>query len=366
MKHQLKRNICKRLLTLLNTSSLISLVLVSGCDDKQALTVPEPKPRPVKVMVISEGINFVERDFPATVRAAERIELSFEVAGKIIKLPAQEGQLLEKGALVAQLDERDFRSTFNEAKARFTNAAGNFNRAKDLLEKKFISPAEYDRLQSNMEVSRAQMEKAEKALNSTQLLAPFTGRIATRHVENFQEIQAKQSIVSLQGSDILELVVNVHERIMATVRNAQSEVDIKAEFDGLPGKLYDLTIKEFSTQADPITQTFRFVLQMPRPKEGNILPGMTATVKAKRRQADSVPTYILPTSAIASDPSGQPQVWLVEVNSVQPQAVTLGDLVGKQQVFVKQGIKAEDVVVIAGISKLRKDMKVRPVTKVAF
>lgn len=360
-------NPCKPVTTLFRCMMLLFVAIAfTGCGDSTEFTAPEPKPRPVKAITLSESGDNTTRTFPATVRAADRIDLSFEVSGKIIKLPVQEGELLDKGALVAQLDQRDFISTVNEARARFTNAKGNFNRAEDLLEKKFISPAEYDKLKSDMEVARAQMEKAEKALESTTLVTPFKGRIAVRHVENFQEILAKETIVSLQGSDFLELVVNVPERIMATVTNVREDASITAQFDALPNKQFDVTIKEYSTQADPITQTFRFVLQMPRPNEGNILPGMTATVMAKRKTEGGRIHFVLPTSAIAYNPAGEPSVWLVENNLSKRVAVTLGELIGQDKISVESGVNPGNVVIVAGTSKLREGMKVRPIDKVSF
>lgn len=348
------------------TSLAVVVILFTGCSENVEPIAPELKPRPVKVVSIASGDELDSRTYPASVRAAERIDLSFEVPGKIIKLPAQEGQLLEKGALVAQLDQRDFRSTADEARARYNNAAANFQRAKDLLEKKFISPAEYDRLKSNMQVTKAQMEKAEKALESTKLIAPFSGRIAVRHVENYQEIQAKQTIVSLQGSDFLELVVYVPERIMATVKDVRKDATVKAQFDALPGKSFDVTIKEYSTQADPVTQTFRFVLQMPRPADSNILPGMTAKVIATRTNRPEALDFVLPTSAIAADEAGNTNVWLVEDNKTKRQPVTLGNLIGEDKVSILKGLSPGNVIVVAGVSKLREGMSVRPIEKVEF
>ena len=74
-------------------------LLVGGCGKKE----PEVKEivRPVKMMIIGAGAGSGTREYPGQVRAAEEIQLSFEVPGRIIELHAREGQATSRGALVA-------------------------------------------------------------------------------------------------------------------------------------------------------------------------------------------------------------------------------------------------------------------------
>ena len=114
-------------------------------------------------------------------------------------------------------------------------------------------------------------------MTDSQLIAPFSGVISKRYVENFTDVLAKQDIVGLQDNSSLEIIVDAPERLVMRARGDIRKLDMKARFDAVPGRSFELEVKEFATEADPVTQSFQYVFVMPKPEGINILPGMTAT-----------------------------------------------------------------------------------------
>lgn len=350
-------------------TSFISFCLI-GCSErpqevKQVI-------RPVKTMVVGGASSDFQRTFTASVRASDRVELAFQVPGKLIELPVKKGENVEQGDLIGRLDPRDYKSNLQSAQAEYDKALANFKRGDELVEKGFISRTDYDRLRARRDVTAAELDKAKKALDDTSLKAPFGGVVAQRFVENFTEVRAKQKIISLQDTSLLELVIYVPEHIVAMMRQGGArDVKLYATFAAIPGEEYPLTIKEFSTQADAKTQTFEYVLTMPRPDGRNILPGMTANVYAARTDIDEnqMPASVtIPAIAVFADEKSQPHVWIIKQpeNTAHARKVATGKLSGTDQIEILDGIKAGELIAIAGVGQLREGMQVRPVDRIEY
>jgi RND family efflux transporter MFP subunit len=339
---------------------LLPLVVLSGCKDKQEVEKVEPI-KPVKLMSVQSGQQEMQMSLPGKVRAAKRSELSFKVSGPLQELPIEEGQVVKKGDLVAQILKRDFETAVSEARARELEAEQQYNRYKELYAKRQVSKADFDRYRASRDVARAQLADARNALKDTSLVAPFDGVIAKRYVENFQKVTEKEPIAYLQLIDELEILVDVPELLMAQFKLAGSAT-ITAEFESTPGNEYELSVKEYSTDADPATQTYQMVLAMAQPEEANILPGMTAKVTVLAGDGVAKTTILIPAIAVLNDPDGSEYVWVFdrESKTVSKTKVSIGPLEGSKNVAVTEGLEGGEEIVIAGVTKLQEGTQVRP------
>ncbi len=352
--------------------TLTTLFIMTGCSK-----APEPAPvdvvRPVKVMTLESFGGSFKRKFPGRVQASERLEMAFQVGGKLNKLNAKKGDTVKKGDLLAQLDLRDFRSTVHAAQASFDESKSNFERAKELIKDGFISKSDYDRVKANFERATSDLEKASKALDDATLKAPFSGQVAQRFVENFEEIKPGQPILRLQDVTTLEIIVDAPERLIAQRRQQiPANLKISVRFDAAPNKEIPLKLKEFSTIADPKTQTFEYVMVLQeRPKGINILPGMTATVSLIRpplQEEDTPQVFTIPALSVFANSAGESQVWIIdnETNTAQARTVVTGSLTGTDSIQILSGLTPGETIAIAGVSQIRDGMTVRPVTEIQF
>ncbi|MCK5248479.1 MAG: efflux RND transporter periplasmic adaptor subunit, partial [Spirochaetaceae bacterium] len=155
----------------------------------------EPPIRPVKTMLIQDTPAQFRRVFPGNLQASETADLSFLVGGDLNELPVLEGDRLQKGDLIASLDARDARSAFDAAQADLTLAKAELERNQILFDEELISEAEFDIKRRTFDVSLAAYRIASKAVEDTRITAPFDGVVARRFVDNFEKLQAGQSIV---------------------------------------------------------------------------------------------------------------------------------------------------------------------------
>ncbi len=102
---------------------------------------------------------------------------------------------------------------------------------------------------------------------------------------------------------------------------------------------------------------------MPQPEGINILPGMTANVVVIRSAGvDRNDFIIIPTAAVFAGEAGASHVWVfnAETREVQRRKITTGGLTGTESIRVTVGLKAGETIAVAGVTRLREGMKVRP------
>lgn len=331
---------------------------LAGCGDPP----PPPKAevvRPAKTMTLQSGTGGAERSFPGVVRAAQRAKLAFNVRGTLKELTVEEGQFVEEGTLIARLDSSDYDSRVAGEKAKFGQATAEAARAQELYAGNVISLADYQAAQTMVDVTRAGLNSARKTLSDTRLLAPFSGRISRKYLENFQQVQAKQAIVDLQDVNTLELVVDLPER---TIGEAKLYSNFVAVFDGLSEEQYPVAFKAIGTEADPRTRTFPLTLSLPGLDGIKVLPGMTASVRATRSAsvATEDPGFLVPSGAVFADENGVSYVWKVDTDAmtVHRVTVTLGPLQGPD-IAVLDGVADGETIATAGVHSMREGMKIK-------
>uniref|UniRef100_UPI002B25142E biotin/lipoyl-binding protein n=1 Tax=Rheinheimera pleomorphica TaxID=2703963 RepID=UPI002B25142E len=99
--------------------------------------------------------------------------------------------MVEKGELLARLDDTDFKLKLDQAKARFELAHTQLVRAEQLIEQKLVSQAVFDEAKAQLQVAQADLATAETALSYTRLEAPFAGNISRLLVENHENVAAQ-------------------------------------------------------------------------------------------------------------------------------------------------------------------------------
>ena len=211
---------------------------------------------------------------------------------------------------------------------------------------------------------RTQLQSAIDTLSDATLRAPFDGIIAKRSVDNFANVQAKDAIATLQKLATLDLTFAVPGPDVPQLAARKVTMTSVVVLDSLPGQSYKAELVEFSTEADPATQTYRARMSISPPEGTVILPGMAGQVVLTDSDTNGTGLAV-PLRAVTSAPDGAAFVWLVSQpdNKVTKRPITTGTASGGN-VLVSDGLKAGDVLVVAGLSSLEESMVVRPITKI--
>lgn len=346
---------------------IISLgFLLSACDTTEQITEP-PVIRPVKLFQVTDQHAASLRQFPAVVEPTKWANLTFRVSGKLIELSGRPSNNVQRGELLARLDDTDFILRLDQASARFELAQAQFDRAKMLIEQKLVSQAQFDETKAQLQVAKADYSAAKTALSYTRLEAPFAGTVSRLLVENHENVAAQQPIMELQVRDHVDVVIQVPEDVISKVRS-ESDYQPEVVFDSHPAYRYRAKLREWDSRADLSTNSYKVVFSMKTPEEFNVLSGMTANVIVDMSQISRVSNLALyvPATAIfmpdVEDLASQKSyVWLYDKQQgiVTQQLVTIGELTNAG-VAITSGIKVGDTIVSAGVQQLTEGQQVRP------
>jgi len=295
------------------------------------------------------------------------------VPGQLKELPVREGDVVEEGQVLARLDPTDFEIALEDRRAAFENTQRNFRRAAELIDSGSISRLDYDRMEAEFRSARASLAQAEANLNYATLRAPFRGRVARRYVDNFEEVLAKQRVLYLQDTDMLDVIIAMPESVVRSVTvndgdltrepatdRAAADVRAMVSFEDHSDISYALRIKEVSTRADADTQTFAVTFTMPQPDEFTVLPGMTAQVDVDFTDILTRDTATwVPAPAVQADARLEARVFVLDPETMQVRGrpVTVGRLAG-DMIEVLDGLEGGEEIVAVGAAYLADGMRV--------
>ncbi len=324
--------------------------------------------RPLKTTVVGERVEALKGRYPGRVKAAQRVEMGFEVPGTLAEKLVRKGERVAEGQELARLDARDFQNELNAAAANLERAQAYRERMRRAAAKNAVSQQELDDAEAAFEIAQAQLNIKQKALEDTVLKASFDGIVADTYVSNFQNVQAKEPVLSLQDLSSLEIEVSVPEqRIAAATRGETQELRYEAVFDFFPDLTFPVELKEFSTEADPVTQTFAATFSLQLPEKEMVLPGMAATVLEYAASASPAAAIRLPLDLVPTASSGGYFVWRLRDQSdgtavVERAPVEVGTLSG-DEIEIVGGVETGERIAGAGVNLLREGQVVRPIKR---
>ena len=331
------------------------VLLVIACDGPPK----DPPIRPVRSMVVADAPEFEDLWWPGRAQAAQELELSFEVAGKLVELSIKEGDEVTEGTVMARVDPRDFEAALRRARAELgraqallerVRAAGRAVAAQDLTDAR----ARYDQALAQVEIQR-------KAVEDTQIVAPFAGIVARTYFDNFQNVRREEPVIRFLDVSTLEMVIQIPEDGITLLDRVESG---RVRFDAFPGVEIPAEISEVSREASRATRTYPVTLTFEPTIDAPVQPGMAgeASGEVVDRTGVEEGSIEIPIAAVFPDEGSSSQqsfVWVIDEASgtvsrraVEPRGFTEdGILVG--------GLVAGDRIATAGTHVLRDGQKVR-------
>lgn len=342
---------------------ILSLYFITGCsdkDDSENMSV-QTVSKPAKLLTIEDTTTEQYLRYPATVKPQKSTDLSFEVSGVVKEVLVTESQRVNEGDVIAILDSRDIKESYNAALSQFNIANKEYERTLKLMGTNAIAKNELDKRRSEKEVAETQLKTAKKALDDTTLKAPFSCLVAQLNLEEKQLVQAGSTAVSIIADGLMEATINLPASVIATAK-PKSAADTLAfvTFAFEPSQKLPAVFQEANLNADATSQTYQVKFAFKSPDNLNILPGMNATVWFK----DPTSTFNdknliqIPLSAIGID-NEKSFVWRVnpETSTVSKQFITL-EKSASTKAIIKEGLTVGDVIVTAGIASLYEGIQV--------
>lgn len=337
---------------------------------------PSEPVRSVKLMTVSTGSLSGAVEFVGDVRARSESRLGFRVGGKLLQRPAEVGQRVKAGDLLAQLDAQDLALSSQAAQAQVSAAqtqrdlaAADLKRFEDLRAQGFVSGAEIERRQAALQAAEASLRQARaqgavqgNQAGYTRLLADGPGVVLAVEAEVGQVVATGAPVVRLARDGARDVVIAVPEDYVARLRPGQAaQVRLwAASAGGTPATPLSAVVREVAASADPATRTYQVKLALPDGTPVSL--GATAYVTMAPAGGAAPAVIKLPTSALMRSDAGAAEgtsVWVFDAASstVQPRPVGVAAADGNE-VVITSGLQPGDEVVAAGVHVLSPGQKV--------
>jgi membrane fusion protein, multidrug efflux system len=232
-----------------------------------------------------------------SIEALEDATISAETSGRILSI-SDRGQRVNRGDVIAQLDDRVIRAQYEAAKTGYELAEDTFNRLEALYADSIISTQDYRSARSQRDQARSQLDQAEKQLRDSNIEAPFSGRVEERMVRTGELLNPGQPVVRLVNTDRVRVLAGIPERYSGEI-NEGSDTIIYLRSMG--GETVSGQISYAGNVIDPDTRTYTVEIELENPGE-RIKPDMVVDLQVKRTTLEGA--IIVPRTAVLRDEEG--------------------------------------------------------------
>jgi RND family efflux transporter MFP subunit len=357
---------------------------LAGCSEQK----PPPAAAAAPPVTVAQPVKRTVTDwdeFTGRFDAVEEVQVRARVGGYVTSVEFQDGAIVHQGDLLYVIDPRPFEAVADQAegqladaKAKIELAKREFDRAATLNKTEAVSDSIVDQRRQALQSAQAaaiQAEGIQKAaklnVEFTHVLAPITGRVSRHLVSAGNLVQGSDtgastlltSIVTLDPIyiyfDMDEATYQKNSRLWfegkrPSSRDTANPVQVTLTGETKPS--HDGTVNFLDNRLDVSTGTLRS-RALVKNTDLSILPGQFGRV----RLIGSSPyeALLIPDAAIATDQSRKIVFVVKPDDTVEARAVVLGPLDDGLRV-IREGLKAEDRVIVDGIQRARVGAKVSP------
>jgi RND family efflux transporter MFP subunit len=293
--------------------------------------------------------------FAGRVEAGDSAQLAFRVAGQIRHLNVHMGEVVEQGAVLAELDPTDYLLNLEAREAEYEVARLAAERSRSLHRRQLISEDQFDTAQTRLATTRARLEQAREQLSYSKLIAPFEGNVAFTYAMPSEVVAAQQPVLTLQDTRTLDIRFNLPPRYQPLL-SGDTPASFKVEFDLMPGVLHQARFQEVSLQPDRDTNSYRVTLVVDDPEDFTLRPGMSVSVRLYHVSFQAG-RWALPEEALFDRSGTTAHVWRIDADEqrVHKTAITLDE-----SGYLLEGLAPGDRIVAAGVARLSEGQVVQP------
>jgi membrane fusion protein (multidrug efflux system) len=342
-----------------------------GCagEEEQNQESTEKQATPVSMATVETRTLEETIQAVGSLRADRTVQVSPEIAGRVESVEFEEGDTVNKGDTLAQLDDDKLRQQYEsarhfleEARASLRNARRTLERNKRLREQDAISDQQFDDSQEAFESAQARMRRLEaqvaearENLEDAAIRAPFDGSIGSREVDAGNYVQPGTPLTTLYKLDPLEVRFTVAERFAGRVRKKQSvNIHVTAYSDtSFTGEVHFVSpsVRE---------QTRDLLIKARLPNESyQLKPGMFGRVQLITETLTDRP--VVPAESLVATQDGY-IVFGVENGTARRTPVEIG-LRQPGWVEIREGVSPGDSIISSGHLSVSDGSQVRPINE---
>lgn len=350
--------------------SVLALVL-SACSRAESHAGAEPAPLLVETMQV-EGLDQYEvrRIFSGTVRSGRASQLGFERPGMVAKVFVEEGDVVKEGQLIARLDTAQLRAArrrvsagLKEAQAGVGISTLTADRLAHLADEQYISRQSADEARFGLQAAeakrlelRAALAQIDVDLDKSKLVAPFSGIVSARLVDEGTVVAAGSPVVRFRESDQREAVIGLPRMVPIELGSVQELV--------LDGRSFEAPVTALVDDVDARTRTITVIVKLPA--ELRAADGQVIDLVHRRRIVDS--GFWVPITALTEGLRGMWTVYSIDGDGdagvVRREAVEVLHA-ETERAFVRGTLETSDEIIAHGLQRVVPGQRVSTVARPA-
>lgn len=287
-----------------------------------------------------------------SLRANHSIVLTTETAGRIDSINFKDGAEVKASQTLFRLDSATQNAQYQEAAARVELSKVEYKRVNKLFKQKVSSETDLDSANASLKINQAQASYAKAQLEKLTLKAPFSGVIGIHDISVGEYVNAGQPLVELVDISTLKFDFQLPEIYLSKVKVGQK---ITIEAPAFPGKTYTGQVTAIAPKIEEKGRSLK-VRAVINNTEQELRPGLFAKVLLEISKNDQA--ILIPEQALI--PQGKQYFVMTVVDGKVAQVPVVIGQRKRANVEIVSGVKADDVVIIAGQLKLRPGSAVTP------
>jgi membrane fusion protein, multidrug efflux system len=333
----------------------------------------------VATPVVKEIVEYDE--FIGRFDAVDQVDIRSRVSGYVDKIAFTDGATVKAGDLLFKIDPRPYQAALDEAKAtleaakaRLDFAVGDLARAESLRKTGNIAGQVFDERSQALATAKADVNRAQAALNRTTLdlqftdiRAPISGRLSRRLVSIGNLVNANDTILTnIVSMDPISFYFDVDERSYLAYQ-ARATGSLRASSETNPNEVLVAKSNEkepthpghidyTDNRLDAASGTMRGRAVFPN-KDLALVPGLFGRIRILG--SDRYKGVLVPEEALATDQDRRVVYVVAEDGSVSLRPVRVGSRVDGYRV-IREGLKGDEKIVVNGLMRVRPGIRVTP------
>ncbi|MFQ6617707.1 MAG: efflux RND transporter periplasmic adaptor subunit [Fidelibacterota bacterium] len=330
---------------------LIFLISCSSGDKDNELKVQ--RIIPVKVMEVKSTVFHDILRSMGQINSQKRVKLDFQVPGRIKRIYFDEGDYVLKGKVISELERTDYEARFLQAEAAYQKAEIDLKNTRELFNRNSVSREVLRQAELAYKSARSSYILSKSALDHTRIIAPFSGYIIARNVEESElynpSVPSAPAFV-LADLENLEVIVSIPESDIGRVKEGlHARIRVKS----FPEINFDGAISKVGFASSDRTNVFNAWILL-RNRDLMLKLGMVADVEIILHKYEDA--LVLPLDAILEE-NAEKYVYVVKDDTASKRIVNIKSI-EKGKALVSGGINSGDMVVIMGQRDLSEGSRV--------
>ena len=337
----------------------IGAYLHALCTSSQSANMGANEPPYVLTRSLTKADVSEKKKHIAKVEAINSVDIIPQVSGYLEKILFESGAEVKEGENIFVIEQTQYKADLEKAEAAVTQAQKQYDRLVSLNKQKYTSDRDLEVVESELKQAKAELEIAKLNLEHSEIKSPITGQIGKALITVGNLVTPSSSkLARIVQTDPIRIAFSVSDKERLMFMKSEDEADAYVDIVLPNGDIKTAKAENFfvDNEVDATTATIPVYLDFDN-SDHLLVPGNYVDIYIRLKAAEDA--LLVPQQALMTDINGTYVLVVNKDNKVEQKYITLGSVMGENQV-VKSGLNGDERVIVQGLQKVAPGMTVNP------